>query len=396
MRKAIIVCVLLALSGLLALLALDKSGEAPQRSAEKTVTVEIEEEQESPEPAASGDIQDLLENDLGEAPPPEAVEEAAKMARGIRERARRTLERADAIAAAQVARRIKEEREAAEQLRRDLARGGVMTLLRGLKDRRGHPFSLVEDLKEFGELFERKVSGPTWDGTTLKPNETIPDGTTIVFPPGQFTWGIGRLGRGKAPFPADLLVLGSGMDDTIVRLNEIQSRHQIRSLTFRDMTIDCGDDYLTDLRSENPTVIRLDRCRVVAFDMGAGGSVMLDAHTAAFYATDCRFEAGFGRSPGSGNLFRVRDGLLVRCERCIFRGPFDSYFDRDGDATYLFSDCEFLGIPEDSRYEFERRSNGVRFQRCSFAYISRSEQSEARRRGKRQLSEINPDWRNRK
>ncbi|MHC4224348.1 MAG: hypothetical protein ACYSUN_10190, partial [Planctomycetota bacterium] len=114
MRKAIIVCVLLALSGLLALLALDKSGEAPQRSAEKTVTVEIEEEQESPEPAASGDIQDLLENDLGEAPPPEAVEEAAKMARGIRERARRTLERADAIAAAQVARRIKEEREAAE------------------------------------------------------------------------------------------------------------------------------------------------------------------------------------------------------------------------------------------------------------------------------------------
>jgi hypothetical protein len=395
MRKAIIVCVLLALSGLLALLALDMSAEAPKRSAEKTAVVDIEEEEDSREPSTDEEIKDLLENDLGEAPPPEAIEEAAELARKIRKNARSAIERADAIAAAQVARRIKQEREAAEQHRRDLARGGVMTLLRGLAQTSGHPFSLVADPKEFGELFERTEAGPTWDGTTLKRGETIPDGTTLVFPPGQFTWGISRLGRGKAPFPADLLVLGSGMDATIVRLDEVESNHEIRRLTFRALTIDCGADYLTDLRSKNPVVIRLERCRVVTFDAGHGGSVMLAARTAAFYATDCRFEAGFGGRPGwDGNLFRVGSGLLVRCERCVFQGPFRSVYDSGQHATYLFQDCEFLDMPDHDRSRFEHPPDGVRFVACRFSFLD-SQAGFALRRTKRSFKKINPDWEDR-
>ncbi|MHC4931232.1 MAG: hypothetical protein ACYTGV_03470 [Planctomycetota bacterium] len=395
MSKAIVVCVLLALTGLLALLVLQRPDEPPRSRDLKAIFVEVEEEEDEPEPAADEEVRALLEETLGEAPASEAVEETAKLAEEIRERARRTLERADVIAAAQVGRRIKAEREAAEQLRRDLARGGVMTLLRGLSDRNGHPFSLVEDPKEFGALFERRVAGPTWDGTTLKPDEPIPAGATIIFPPGQFTLRVGRLGRGRDPFPADLLVLGSGMDATIVRLDEVQATHEIRSLTFRDLTIDCGDRYFTDLRRDEPAVIRLERCRVVTFDMGAGGSVMLAARTAAFYATDCRFEAGFGGRPAwDGNLFRVSGGLLVRCERCVFRGPFESVYDRNDDATYVFSRCEFLDMPDRYRTRFERPPAGVRFAGCSFTYVD-NEACSALRRTKRSFKQINPDWEDR-
>ena len=44
----------------------------------------------------------------------------------------------------------------------------------------------------------------------------------------------------------------------------------------------------------------------------------------ALYATGCRFEAGYGRVPGSGTLFRVNQALLVRLEDCTSRGPFAS------------------------------------------------------------------------
>jgi len=110
-------------------------------------------------------------------------------------------------------------------------------------------------------------------------------------------------------------------------LDELSTNSEVRSLTFRDLTVDCSDNYLTDLRSGNPATIRFENVRVVGFDMGAGGSVMLAARRAAFFASGCRFEAGYGRSPGSGNLFRVRSGLLARIEDSVFVGPFRSVFD---------------------------------------------------------------------
>ena len=122
--------------------------------------------------------------------------------------------------------------------------------------------------------------------------------------------------------------------------------------------------------------------------MRAGGSVMLDARQAALNATDCRFEAGFGGSPGSGNLFRVRSGLLVRVENCVFRGPFRSVFDRDDAATYVFSGCAFEEMEPHRRGQLESPPAGVRFEDCVFAWAEPADS----RRERRSLAELNPDW----
>jgi hypothetical protein len=183
-------------------------------------------------------------------------------------------------------------------------------------------------------------------------------------------------------FPKDLVIEGRGMDVTLVTIDEISTRDEIHSLTFRDCTVDCGNDYLTDLRRDSPATIRMIRCRVVRFDMGAGGSVMLAARSAAFYASNCRFEAGFGRSPGSGNLFRVRSGLLVRIEDSTFVGPFRSVYDINRSATYVFERCRF----EQQRVPLDKPPAGVRFIDCT------STPPPTMRSKPKPLTEINPDW----
>jgi hypothetical protein len=218
---------------------------------------------------------------------------------------------------------------------------------------------------------------------TAGPNETLPDGATISFPPGVHELRLPRTER----FPRDILVQGSGMDATLVRFAELDARDEVASLTFRDLTIDCQDDYFTDLRN-SPAAIRLERCRVVRFDMGAGGSVMLAARQAGFYAADCRFEAGFGRSPGSGNLFRFQAGL-VRLDRCVIRGPFRSIYDASGRATYLFWRCDIRDMPAREEPRFAAPPNGARFVECTFTYLPRDAVT---RSEPRPLSDLNPDW----
>lgn len=110
---------------------------------------------------------------------------------------------------------------------------------------------------------------------------------------------------------------------------------------------------------------------------------MLAARSAAFYASNCRFEAGFGRSPGSGNLFRVRQGLLVRIEDSTFVGPFRSVYDRDSAATYVFERCRF----ERQQVPLDQPPAGVRFIDCT----STPPPAEQPRKTK-PLTDINPDW----
>ncbi|MHC4549869.1 MAG: hypothetical protein ACYTEZ_13935 [Planctomycetota bacterium] len=279
-------------------------------------------------------------------------------------------------AARALAEEIKKERAFLE----DQSRGGAMEMLRALRENGVRPFSLLEDLDRFAALFTRHASGPLIEGTAWKPKDLIPDGTTLSFPAGAHIFKSSAL-RHVERFPRDLLIQGAGMDTTLLRLDEISTRTEIHSLTFRDLTIDCGNDYFTDLRRDEPATVRLERCRVVRFDMGAGGSVMLAARVAAFYATECRFEAGYGRSPGSGNLFRTGGGL-VRLERCVIRGPFRSVYDRQ--ASYVFARCEFRGTPDYA----SSPPDHVRFQECWFGPPAPKPSG----RTPLPLSEINPTW----
>lgn len=259
-----------------------------------------------------------------------------------------------------------------------------MTLLRGLAEDPARLFDLVTDQPRFAKLFERHSDAGAIRGDALQRGDPVRDGTTLRFDPGMGTWRSRYLESvPDQKFPKDLVIEGSGMDATLVTIETISTRDEIHSLTFRDCTIDCGNNALTDLRSRNPVTIRMIRCRVIRFDNGAGGSLMLDARSAGFYASDCRFEDGFGRSPGSGNLFRVGSGLLARIEDCTFVGPFNSVYDTDNAATYVFERCRF----EQQKVPLDKPPAGVRFIDCT----STPPPAE-RRRKTRPLTDINPDW----
>jgi len=297
------------------------------------------------------------------------------------ERNRRTaLAAADAAemtAARQVAEEIRKERAFLE----DKARGGTMELLRNLDTRLP---DLVGDEKRFGVLFERRAEGPVLGGAP-GPEDTLADGSTISLPAGVHDLRLPRTTR----FPRDILVQGSGMNMTLMRFQALDARDEVVSLTFRDLTIDCQDSSFADLRSA-PGAIRLERCRVVRFDNGAGGSVMLDARgtQVAFHATDCRLEAGYGRAPGFGNLFRFRAGL-VRLDRCLIQGPLRSIYDAGNAATYLFLHCDIRDAPPGEESRLTSPPDGVRFVECTFTYLRPDTVGPSK---PRPLSDLNSDW----
>lgn len=327
-------------------------------------------------PAGPVAVETALERFLGEPPDARHVEIAVERVRRRRAELLQAAQQAEVSVARALAEEIKRERAFLE----DQARGGTMEMLRALRKSRVRPFALLEDSKRFGKLFSRQTSGPMIVGTTWNGRDPLADGTTLSFPAGAHFFHSRALDHVDR-FPKDLLLQGAGMDATLVRLDEIGPRVEIHSLTFRDLTIDCGDNYFTHLRRDEPVTIRLERCRVVRFDMGAGGSCMLAARIAAFLATDCRFEAGYGGAPGSGNLFQTGCGL-VRLEHCVIRGPFRSVYDRS--ASYVFDRCEFFGTPDYSK----SAPDNVRFVECWFGPPA-PKQSDRKRLP---LSDINPDW----
>lgn len=301
---------------------------------------------------------------LGELVPDASAQQRADAdarAAGIRAQAEASARGSERAAARAVAQEIEKER----RFLADQALGGTMELLRSLDSSNIQPFTLVEDAAAFGRHFERHVVGPEVDGAApASPRQPKP-GSVLRFPPGLHTLSVSSWGRAN-DFPADIVLEGAGRDRTVVRVDEFNANGEVRNLTFRDLTLDAGDNYLTDHRSPDPTTIRFERCRVIGFDMGAGGSVMLAARTAAVYATDTRFEAGYGRSPGSGNLFRVGNGLLARLERCVFVGPFRSVWNSDRGGTLVFDSCRF----ENVTVPLESPPTGVRFTNCKSVDLS--------------------------
>jgi len=309
--------------------------------------------------------------------------------------ARAKLIRAEALARArdaerEAARNVAAEMEREKRFIEDKARGGTMALLRGLQEKPTHLYSIVATRDGFLTHFTRHTKGPTIRGDQWDPHRPLEDGATVEFGEGVHTWDAEGYQHRKT-FPKDLLFRGAGMDLTLLRINEVSSRQEIKSLTFEDLTIDCQNNYFSDLRSTNPVTIRMTRCRVVGFDMAAGGSVMLAAKTAAFYAEDCRFEAGFSRAgAGSGCLFRVKKGLLVRMDNCMIIGPFFSVFDANEGSTYQFTSCTLQDMSVWTKKSLEKPPTGVRLDSCSVTYAT-AELAGVRKKP-RKLMEINAAW----
>jgi hypothetical protein len=248
---------------------------------------------------------------------------------------------------------------------------------------------MISSPARYGALFERKVAGPVIAGASVNRDTVLADGTVLQFPRGRSMLDTSAL-RGMSRFPKDIVIEGCGMDETLLVLsNELDLRGDVHSLTIRDLTLHCNDNYLEQFRS-NPYSLRLDRCRVIGFDMGAGSSCMLGGSVGAFYATDCRIEAGFGRGPGFGNLFDVRGALLARLERCVIVGPFQSVCDWSGRAAQIFVGCRFERMSPQIRDQLERPSPAVRFHERTFDYLAPDAPTPPR--SPRPVTDINPAW----
>jgi hypothetical protein len=333
-------------------------------------------------PGTPPDAADLLAKQLGEK-----IDAATQTS--VRERAaamRRRLVDAAAVAESTAAYQMAEEIRKERAERADRMRGGTMAFLKGLERSWAPQVELVRSPERFGALFARQTDAGVVDGATLSYASRPPDGTTIRFAAGQFALDVRAMNSWR-PFPKDLAVQGAGMDATLLVTNsDLDVRESVVSLTFRDLTIHTNDEYLDRLRNA-PYTIRMDRCRVIGFDMGAGQSSMLGGSIGAFYARDCRFEAGFGRSLGSGVLFDVRGALLARLENCDIVGPLRSAFIPKGCATQVFTNCRFTNIgPRDA----ERVDGAAEFTGCTFQVLTADNEKAARTR--RSVAEFNPAW----
>ncbi|MEM7204736.1 MAG: hypothetical protein AAF628_31050 [Planctomycetota bacterium] len=202
--------------------------------------------------------------------------------------------------------------------------------------------ALQSDPEALARLFAHRTEGPVVDGPhRLSDSEPVPDGTTLQFGPGVHRVSWAAIGNGGTHAPRDLTIRGAGMNATLLELSDFSTRDVLVNLHLRDCTIDGNNDGAFDLRREAASV-QADRVRFVRFDAGHGGCYILSAAGGAFYARDCIFAGGYGRSPGLGHLLRNID--LARYERCTFERLRYLILDQ---APATFSQCLFRDCPRD-------------------------------------------------
>jgi hypothetical protein len=189
--------------------------------------------------------------------------------------------------------------------------------------------------------------------------------------------------RRRKPFPKDFTFEGSGVESTLVAIDEFDdTAGPVVNLTFRDMTILCKE-YFCDWRSF-PASLRFERCRVVGFDIGAGGSVCFSAPSIALWMSDCTLETGYGRNPPSGNVLRVGYASLARFDGCHFVGTNLGY---TGAGSVVLRDCTLDFVPDADRASKDPQ---FQFMECK----TQSDHGEWRNaHGTRTpLTSINPLW----
>jgi RNA polymerase sigma-70 factor (ECF subfamily) len=278
---------------------------------------------------------------------------------------------------------------------------------------------LADDAAAFARGFLPRKAGETVDALRADPAATLADGTRLVFPAGCHTWDTSALCRNGAGFPQDLVVEGAGMDETlVVPTAHLTAFPKVGGITFRNLTIHCNDYCLIGV---GVCTVRFDHVRVIGFDcIGPGGGPagtgeFITGQAIAFLAQDCRFESGFGSTPGKMNWFlgtspctTPQSGWLTiaRFERCRFVGPFAkpfknveiSVFHASPPGAAVYSRCDLMDVTPLDRELIdhpERTPTGwtpsyVRFEDCRVTYAPASDGTPRKRRD---VSELNPSWR---
>jgi hypothetical protein len=225
------------------------------------------------------------------------------------------------------------------------------------------------DRAEFvGELLdhvvEPKLSAGERDGAEFiaQEDEPITEGLTIRFGAGVFELSERRLrGADRRSLPADVTIVGAGMDATLLRIGDISIDGDAIRLRFRDLTIDAENDGMFDMRS-GAAVLDLERVRVVRFDAGHGGCYIFSVREGAVIrARQCRFEGGYGRSPGNGNLLRSPT-VIARFEDCRFELIRGLSLDQAGHIE--FRGCSFERL---DRNPIDHAGETTSFVNCTFS-----------------------------
>ena len=250
-------------------------------------------------------------------------------------------------------------------------------------------------MREGGEVPEFEMDDPFVDGLVTnrtrtgsqdgasfaEGDELVAEGLVLSFGSGIHALDEKRLrGPRGEPFPTDITLEGTGMDSTLLRLNDVSIRGDVERLTLRDMTIDCMNDGLFDLRSGTLSV-DVVRVRFVRFDAAHGGCDLFSANYGMVLdMRDSEVIGGFGRAPGRGELL---DGspIVGRFTNVLF-DLLDPSFDKLDRA--LFTACRFERIHE----SYIEQGNLLDFQNCDFGEILPGSYSDAEYR--RSLNELFP------
>jgi hypothetical protein len=225
----------------------------------------------------------------------------------------------------------------------------------------GAEFSLEGDVLD--QVVVNRGRGDASDGPAfLAGDEPVLQGLVISFPAGIHVLEERRLrGPRDEPFPTDVTLEGAGMNATLLRLSDISIRGDVERLTLRDMTIDCQNDGLFDLRTGNAS-LDLTRVRLVRFDAGHGGCTLFKANDGVVLVmSDSEVVGGFGSSPGDGRLlssagspeyamrftnvlFQLVDPEFDTMKRGLFIGcRFELLTEgrMNGSKAMVFRDCTF-------------------------------------------------------
>ena len=106
-------------------------------------------------------------------------------------------------------------------------------------------------------------------------------------------------------------------------------------------------------------------------------------------ARNSRFEAGYGKSPGSGVLFDVRGSFVARLEGCVFRGPFRTLYSRGSGARIAFVNCRFVEMFPEHRMDLIRPPTHVVIAHSTFDYLREDRPTPL---FVRSLTDINRSW----
>ena len=252
----------------------------------------------------------------------------------------------------------------------------------------GELAAVAVDPERFAALFQPRSRGPAVEPSTLAEGGALADGSVIAYPAGVFR--VRELTRLLPPFPADLTVRGAGMDATLLVLDTIRTSSGIERLAVEDCTLFV--EPMLDVRGR-ASVFALRRVRIVGFDCGGGVSHALEVDAAAVWASQCRFEGGYGSEPeGHAKLIRSLGPLVARFDACTFERMILHSANRPGIA---FTDCVMTDLfDEPSQSSSLHTTSEGLYLNCRITLVP-PEQRHDRDVLSRDLNDLFPGWQER-